>query len=283
MFGLKKLKRTVVNTFTPAPTVEEIHQAFDTAGENAFLEAKSILAKITSNAKQENVELLKKLGFSNAAMVTEQASVNKTIAENQFKVKIVERYTQAYPQYKFIFIDQVVELCKKYGLLCAPVGMYKGNVPTKNLKEIEAFKVKDDDTYRTDSNGIRDRLQFDLRGGNFLSQNEFKARSDAEKAQQFRERGTRTQDEYEIYLMKMSHHYSFSAHYTEARFQKVPLFICAPKDEINIGKYDRVEDVFVGHEIKDPIVLHFVKDGFLVVSKWGPEANDPILLNEKMN
>lgn len=276
MFGLKKLKRTVVNTFTPAPTVEEIHQAFDTAGERALLEAKNILAKVTSNEKQENVELLKKLGFNSAAMVTEQAGVNKSITENQFKVKVVEKYAQAYPQYKFIFIDQVVELCKKYGLLCAPVGMYKGNVPTKNLKEIEAFKVSNDDVYRTDSQGIRDRLQFDLRKGDFLSQTEFDRKSTEERN---RIRGPQS----DMQIMRMNHHYGASAHYTEGKFQKVPLFICAPKNEINIGPFDRVEDVFAGYEIKDPIVLHFVKDGFLVVSKWGPEANDPILLNEKMN
>ena len=41
-----------------------------------------------------------------------------------------------------------------------------------------------------------------------------------------------------------------------------------------------------GHMIKDvpdPIVLHFMTDGYLIVSKWGIEGEDPSLVNEIMN
>ena len=35
--------------------------------------------------------------------------------------------------------------------------------------------------------------------------------------------------------------------------------------------------------IEIPIVLHWVKEGFLIVSKWGLEGNDPALVNEISN
>lgn len=56
--------------------------------------------------------------------------------------------------------------------------------------------------------------------------------------------------------------------------------ICAPKTMMNMEGQK-----VVGNEIvpKDPIVLHPVKGGFLIVAVWGNESNDEIVVNNKMN
>jgi len=57
--------------------------------------------------------------------------------------------------------------------------------------------------------------------------------------------------------------------------------ICAPKTMMNMEGQK-----IVGNEIvpKDPIVLHPVKGGFLIVAAWGgPEASDKLVVNQKMN
>lgn len=58
------------------------------------------------------------------------------------------------------------------------------------------------------------------------------------------------------------------------------VLIVAPEKKINMkGKEKK------GHKIvlKDPIVLQPVKGGYLIVSSWGMEASDPIVLNPKHN
>lgn len=59
-----------------------------------------------------------------------------------------------------------------------------------------------------------------------------------------------------------------------------PMFICAPAKDFN-QKGMKVSGVKL--EIEDPIVLQPVKHGYLIVTKWGPEASDPALINEQSN
>lgn len=272
MFGLKKVSRKVIMTLNP-PTVEEIHEAFDTAGEKALKEAKSLLEKLGNQQESERLELLRKIGFVSAAPLAMYEN-NKVIkAATESRAAILEKYMLKYPQYKFIFIEQVEELCKKYGLLCAPIRMYKGDVPLKNLKEMEAFKVKDEDIYLTNSRGYVDRLEFDFKRGDFISRQYFEGRKQQEKLQQ---------GEY-VNRMNAMYGYGTSMPYTNGNYLEVPKFICAPKDDILIPEGYKVEGVFAGRELKDPIVLHYVKDGFLIETKWGVEGDDPMLTNEKMN
>lgn len=276
MFGLKTLKRNVNQVFTKTPTVEEVHQAFDTAGENALKEAKSLLEKLGNSENEEKVKLLRKLGFINSIVVTkhDNSGAIRTTAEK--RAAVVKKYQQAYPQYKFIFLDQVETLCQKYSLICAPIKMYKGDVPIKNLEEIEAFSVKDEDSYATDSKGFVDRLQFDFNKGHFITKARLRKMRDEENGKSLQ---YATFDQYAVLNRNIFGSYqSYSHHYLE-----VPKFICAPKNEILLGPNDTIEGVFAGKKLKDPIVLHYVDDGFLVVSKWGIEGKDPILTNEKMN
>jgi hypothetical protein len=78
------------------------------------------------------------------------------------------------------------------------------------------------------------------------------------------------------YLHQFRRH---SNHYTEVL---VPFFICAPKKDMS-AEGMKLTGSFLTKDLPDPIVLHFVKDGFLVVSKWGLEGEDASLTNENMN
>ncbi len=70
--------------------------------------------------------------------------------------------------------------------------------------------------------------------------------------------------------------------YFNSNYTKVPLYICAPKADMNIeGKI--MKGVFATNPVPDPIVLHYVDDGFLILSKWGLEGQDPMLVNEAHN
>jgi hypothetical protein len=69
-----------------------------------------------------------------------------------------------------------------------------------------------------------------------------------------------------------------------ARFSSVPspckLKIVAPEKDFDMtGKEVRNRKV----EIKDPIVLQPVKYGYLILTAWGDEASDPIVVNQINN
>lgn len=63
--------------------------------------------------------------------------------------------------------------------------------------------------------------------------------------------------------------------------QGLDFWICAPAKDI-----DTEGLTLVGHtliQVDDPVVLHPVEGGFLIVAAWGPEASDESVVNEKMN
>jgi len=251
-------------------TVEQIHNDFDTASQKAVDEAKKILSTLDDKDAIAQVNALVKAGFKNVPLVLNWQTTNGVRNDAKKTVSVVEKYQAKYPSYKFIFIDQVQDICKKYGLSCAPVGKYRGSVPQKNLWEIANFSVKDEDKYWEEGNrwGSGIRVEFDFsRPGNFRTKEQYN---------KLVEEYNRYNSDYRI---ASAYGYTSAPVYTE-----VPLFICAPKSDLIINKDDKEHnEVFISKELKDPIVLHYVNDGFLIVTKWGLEGDDPSLVNEKMN
>jgi hypothetical protein len=58
------------------------------------------------------------------------------------------------------------------------------------------------------------------------------------------------------------------------------LKIIAPESQIDTSRLKKI-----GHQLiaEDPIVLQPVKSGYLIVTAWGDEASDELIVNEKMN
>lgn len=64
------------------------------------------------------------------------------------------------------------------------------------------------------------------------------------------------------------------------------LQICAPVKDMDMTKIS-LEDEYkmkkVYKDIPDPVVLQPVKGGYLILTAWGDEASDPIVVNEINN
>jgi hypothetical protein len=65
-------------------------------------------------------------------------------------------------------------------------------------------------------------------------------------------------------------------------YEKAPMQICAP-----VKDFDMEGKVVNGYKVinkpaPDPVVLHAVKGGYLIVCAWGDEASDPMITNERM-
>jgi hypothetical protein len=254
--------KEVVAPVNTAEVIEAIHNEFDTAADRALEQAMFILSQGgVDSLKKEKATLMEKFGFTGTKQVQEVRDRDFIDSNAKMRADIVAKYKNKYPQYKFIFREQVNEICEKYGLICGEASMYKGDIPLKNLKEIEAFEVSDEDRYKlwnhfsswsTPTSAV-------LRAGggsNVISLAEEKRKEEQEKT--------------EISLGNI--HISMDRGYGTP----IPFFICAPKKDMNLEGY-KLDGVFVKKEWPDPIVLHYVKDGFLIVTKWGIEGDDPML------
>lgn len=247
-----KTKKSKVSTINAVQLVEKIHNEFDTAADRLLDEAKSIIA----NSDIEKGERLKAIGFSNAAPVkkSETALQKKELAEK------IEYYQVFYPNNKFITDEEVERICKKYGLLFGETRNYIGNIPEKNLKEIEAFVLREEDMkvvtnfddYIRREASIRRMESLSAMTNSMLGRPTYQ--SPERKNEPPKELITRT---------------------VKPQFK-----ICAPeKDFDTFGMV--VRD---GFKLEyDPIVLQPVDKGYLVISKWGIEGEDEIVVNQKMN
>ena len=225
----------------------EIHKSYDTSVDRLLAEAKEILANCQTEDIKKGERLLK-LGFINSTKAKQSEETLRKKKEVEAKAKLIEYYKFHYPNQKFITREQVAEINKKYGLVCVTADCYKMDIPEKNLREIEAFKLKEgDEVYCVSINSWKysHALNFQVKG-------EF----------------TIVDKDADIHV------------------NEEPFYISCPPSEAIIKKgYSVREDGFVlkDEEIKDPIVLKPVNGGFLIVSKWGLEASDEIVINERMN
>jgi len=262
-------------TITPkvySSEIEQIHHEFETAGDTLLSESIAILGQCTKVDKEKG-KLLTSVGFINtreAKIVSEAEQKEKdatTMAE------LVRKYQFAYPNNKFITESMVAQICKKYGLVCGSVELYKGFVPKDKLEMIKKFSLKKEDVplfYVREADGSIVAPKF----------NPLK-------------NGTRTFDKegcaYE-HLCSYSNKkgvYHIRTFYGDDRghseraritFDEVGLKICAPLKDMETKGMELKGYHLVKH-IPDPVVLQPVAGGYLIVTAWGDEASDENVVN----
>lgn len=248
MFNFLKTKQV-----TKQPTVindtisidEQIYKDVYSAQELILAEAKAILDKPSgyNEERHKRLQEMHQLGFSNAAEVKEFKELDDKRKEQEAIKSKIEYYQQTYPLNKFISKEAVKTICKKYNLLLTMTSDYIAEIPEKNQKEIVEFRVKRKDT----------REPYEVyRGMMFMPYSYFPIFNDCK--------------DYEAYQNE--------------KLKGKNLLIVAPEHKLKTeGKIKE------GHilKIKDPIVLQPVEKGYLIVSSWGLEAGDELVVNSINN
>lgn len=158
----------------------------------------------------------------------------------------VAQYAVKYPLYKFIDAKRVEKICKKYKLMLGEASMYKGSIPEKNLAEIERFNIDDEDRQEDYFSSLFESMNFSFIS--YIGNRNSGIIADAPKDKE---------------PVKPTNKFK----------------ICAP-----ITDMETLGNRIVGHQIiPDPIVLHAVKGGYLIVTAWGYEASDRAIVNEINN
>lgn len=222
--------------------VEEIHNEFDTASDKCLIAAYDFLQE----AKEKDftkVSRLKSVGFVQSNQVVSHEPIIKQTELSKEQIKIISYYRQKYPLYKFITESDVELICGKYNLVCGEIKLYTGFVPESNLKDVERFKIDESD---------KQKLKVSISTyGDSKGQIIYDNGDAAKQYPNIRKEGS----------------------------IKKSLMICAPKKDMDIRGYDIRNGYQLVQHIPDPVVLQPVNGGYLIVTKWGDEASDPLLTN----
>lgn len=262
--------------------IAEIHNEFNTAGEKLLLSAQKILNQVGQH-NIEKAERLKNAGFSNSQDVRTLIPVKVT----QETVDLIHGYLMRYPLNKFITKDQVIQICKKYNLVTVPTSKYKGFVPETKLKDVENFHVHDMD--------LPDFLIRIKAAWNTPNPESFVIRS----------RGADWIHKKFGELIPSSHpalkwhgDALFGVYYEGKRGRQIAyvekfdlietreMQICCPEKDAEISGLKKIGSFFhsvTTVHVPDPVVLQPVKGGYLIVTAWGDEASDPIVVNPVNN
>jgi len=248
--------------------IQEIHETFYSEVDRLLVYANQFNSLETD--KQDLVDKckrLKELGFEKTQEVVEGQkelrrieALEKENIEKKELIEAINYFSNKYPIYKFITDDSVRKICEKYGLVYGGVKDYKGTVPDKNLKQIEDFKISEDDMcyfYQEISglfgysSSIRyfDKKEFECLSINFV--------------------------QFDPQTM------------TTRRLNKCSFEIAAPQTDFDMSGMVVENHKIINVPIPDPIVLQPVffkeKKHYLVVTAWGIEASDVSVVNERMN
>lgn len=281
------MDRQVTTHQTVNDIVEEIHDSFYSEVEKLLAEA-----KITNSLETEYQSLIDKserlraLGFTNTKEVKEaQAEIDRLNrlkndnSEKAILIDAIEYFSAKYPNYKFITDESVTKICEKYGLVRGPIHKYIGTVPDKNLKHIEDFKLdKVDDCYTLypfDNERLDANYSHYIVG--YINGSEYESR---EKNVIHIWAGkyciTRPDDNDTLGLRDT------------LQIIKESLNIIAPVKDFDMKKSKLNGNMIVDKiEVPDPIVLNPVcyknRKYSLVVTAWGLEASDELVVNPNHN
>jgi hypothetical protein len=257
--------------------VEKIHNEIDTAQDRLYNEAVSFINTTDSfKERVEKSERLKRVGFTSTETVVQTEKEKQISDDAKNKADLIVYYRTAYPFLKFLTLDEMDKICEKYDLIYAPVQNYKKDVPEKNLRDIENAQVlnKKDLRHPTYTYDITDSFSY-VPDSVIKFVKNLVTETQLTEDREFRDLCPIKYNERWLWTL---------GGLTTTKTSYEGLFIAAPKSHFDLENLTEKKKGFFRTEIfkqepKDPIVFRHVVGGIQVLTKWGDEANDPLLIN----
>lgn len=185
-------------------------------------------------ANLSKAERLAKIGFHSTTDVKESNKVIKERTNAEKNADLVLYYAETYPDYKFITWNNVKSIAKKYDLILGDAKDFIGFMPERNLTDIENFNKE----YVLDKD--REYISFGM----------------------YIDRRKATYEEFLQHTDHVGHYMQLSQDFR----------IVAPEKDFDTRGKRIVDRELVA--IPDPVVLFPIRDGALIITAWGDEAND---------
>lgn len=258
--------------------VTQIHKEFEDSSAELLKQAEALLDTL-SPVNSDKAKRLQSLGFKNVPEVKQVIEAEQKIVSTKAVADLVKYYQHHYPFNKFITDTEVTKICSKYDLVCGDIGLFKGFVPETKLKDIENFKLRKEDQikillqlscerplhkYMLTDNDLTDH------GKSYLSNS-----SDFVYVT-----GTIGDAFYStpIFTQKCIVEFLGTPMVSARKIDQSGFSICAPIKDMDMTGME-VKNYRVVKHIPDPVVLKRVNGGFLIVTAWGNEASDEIVVN----
>ncbi len=218
-------------------TAEMIKRDFDRASD-VIVETLKHTSHDEHSRMRKKAARLKSLGFSKTSEVREY-----NIMEDALKS------IREFSPYRFITEEAVESICKKYGLLFGSSSRYLGEIPEKNLIEIEKFE-----SYQEQKD---------------------------KKYPKPRDHRSWHEEIHNVPRGVWAPRFETDGFLTRLREVMAPKYhIAAP---VNMMEHT-ADELKEGYKIvDDPIVFKSVPGGYLIITAWGSEAKDPVIFNPSRN
>lgn len=237
-------------------TFKEVHA--ELVNESTFLQKNHDIRGFA-----EKANFLAQVGFTNSIAT----KLYGAIAENH---GVIKEYEDKYRgRYKFILEPQLERVCEKYNLFVRNVDLFLGDIPEKNVRDIMGFKVFLDDILDLESQGRHIQEWIDAR-----------VRRGIIEIDPMRGIGNRPRYRVPINLIgeihpKLRNIIQIAA--VEALFDP-KAFEETRARIINTPELEPKAQVDL-----DPIVLCKTLHGYVIITAWGDEANDELVVNANHN
>lgn len=233
-------------------TFKEVHEELE--NEHMFLQKNHDIKNF-----QEKADFLNRVGFINSIAT----KLYDAIGNNH---NIVEEYARKYHnQYKFIFKPQLARVCEKYNLFVRDTRYFMGDIPEKNIKEMMGFKAYINDLDIGPGNFIKNRIQWLHHFRNcFEGLDDINYKNEKVKIsiKHFRENGLG-------HLIQIA---AVKSLFHEEAFQ------------ISNSRILNEREMAAMYQVElDPIVLCQTIHGYIIITAWGDEANDELVVNQNNN
>jgi len=236
---------------------------------------------------KEKANFLAGAGFNNSIA----AKLYSSISENSH---MIDEYDKKYHgQYRFILKPQLERLCEKYNLFVRKTEHFLGDIPEENIKEMMNFHVHLEDLDRPFVTNLSGRGASEISMcWNYPNDNIETQGIIAKWIEENQEFITKTftqegilvpKDVRSGFKVKMNdlNHLGFEGVIQIAAVEE--LFAPEAFEETKARVPGRAELTAKQQVDLDPIVLCETKHGYIVITAWGDEANDELILNPNKN
>lgn len=240
----------------PTKTFKEVHAELER--ESVFLSKKHDLSDFSKKGS-----FLQESGFVNSIatrLYNAVASSSGSVAEHQRKYG---------GQYKMLLEPQLERVCEKYNLFVRDVEFFIADIPEKNVLDIMNFKIHITDVkpfyYWVDEKKDVDHTWHKERDWATLSE-------------------IRSREKYLNWARNRYSTFNLTSIIEIAAIKNLFSESAFEKSTDRIIKEKKIEAVAKGQVDLDPIVLVKTYNGYyIVVTAWGDEANDELVLNQNHN
>lgn len=216
---------------------------------------------VIDEKEEKRNSMLKELGFINSKSLKD----SEMAVQPSARKRTFDWYQTNFPDCIFLKVDDFVTLLQKYNLVCGHLYDYEGEIPYEKLEEIKEVKetldrVKEENIYSnvfTDDNVIGELFGCTMLVGYKKRKS---IRVDSTEAKNQLDKCRR----YPFYGRDMN------------PLDNTELFIAAPAHDMKSS----INDFHIKSE--DPFMFQLFPYGVVIYSKWGDEANDPILKDKAL-